>query len=802
MQKYILIAAAFFLALPTILYTSRNSMFFGECKDNAGVVQAQITEENEKQSEIFHSPSSSAEVLAWLRAAPWKEKKNLQKPSNDLIQYISTHEDPSLEPIPWISEAKLLYDEKQYIKSAQKIIENISFDRTLLSFQIHHIDAVAFPLACVLLNEKHADITLELLSACAVASAAPIAYLRSLALRLSPEEFHSLWNDEEPYIVLVDFGKPARFSVLADRQDRDSMESSFDVEQFHTGKGSLRIALSESNRDDLLVAGWHEQFMSLDPGEAAIRTWVHEEIPQPLEFVIQVLGTLWDKEPFQWLLRVPEPRKEEDGWLCFDTSFIRKDLMGALFYQYGWNRSFTMHFAEPDALASAKLQIAGLGFDIPPGPANKLWLNRIELYLPHNSWQQKAKAPSPAEFGSFWLTPAPAATQTLDSSTSREDLEALRSMGYLGAVATSHSQNGVLVYDSHKACNGVNFVVSGHGPELTLMDMEGKPIHVWRCNFEDPKWPESEVPASFMHSSFWRRAYLYPNGDVLAILDSIVLVKMDKDGNLIWAKSGGYHHNIDVMEDGTIYVLYAEKQHHPESGYGDEPLVDYIMALDADGQELWRVSLIKALENSFYAPVLHSLNFTHDVLHTNSIKVLDGELVKRIPAFKKGNVLVCMHQASLIAVIDPELKSVVWAQGGQWLYPHEPVVLPGGTMMIFDNLGPQWNYMNRLASRIIEFDPVTREVVWEYTGTRERPFQSYFCGSVAPLPNGNVLISETSGGRAFEVTRDKEIVWEFFNTHRSGKNNELIAVVFEVTRFPEAYVNEWLHLDKNIKATK
>ena len=161
-----------------------------------------------------------------------------------------------------------------------------------------------------------------------------------------------------------------------------------------------------------------------------------------------------------------------------------------------------------------------------------------------------------------------------------------------------------------------------------------------------------------------------------------------------------------------------------------------------------------------------------------------------------------MHQPSFIAVIDPALKSVVWGQSGMWLYPHEPVLAADGTMMIFDNHGPQWNYMNRLASRVIEFDPLTRNVLWDYTGTREHPFLSYFCGSVASLPNGNVLISETSGGRAFEVTRKKEIVWEYFNTHRAEDNEDLIAVVFEVIRYPESYVSEWLQRDNGEKQNK
>jgi len=47
-------------------------------------------------------------------------------------------------------------------------------------------------------------------------------------------------------------------------------------------------------------------------------------------------------------------------------------------------------------------------------------------------------------------------------------------------------------------------------------------------------------------------------------------------------------------------------------------------------------------------------------------------------------------------------------------------------------------------------------------------------------------------GRVFEVTRDKEIVWEFLNPARSGEHDELIASIFDLLRIPEEYVAAWL----------
>ncbi|MEM1368377.1 MAG: arylsulfotransferase family protein [Cyanobacteria bacterium P01_H01_bin.15] len=76
----------------------------------------------------------------------------------------------------------------------------------------------------------------------------------------------------------------------------------------------------------------------------------------------------------------------------------------------------------------------------------------------------------------------------------------------------------------------------------------------------------------------------------------------------------------------------------------------------------------------------------------------------------------------------------------------------------------------------MEFDPRSQEIVWEYTGTAERPFYSQFRGRQQPLPNGNVLITESTGGRMLEVTREGEIVWEYANILIDDTYAELKAV--------------------------
>ena len=56
------------------------------------------------------------------------------------------------------------------------------------------------------------------------------------------------------------------------------------------------------------------------------------------------------------------------------------------------------------------------------------------------------------------------------------------------------------------------------------------------------------------------------------------------------------------------------------------------------------------------------------------------------------------------------------------------------------------------------------------------------------LPNGNFLVTDNPGkhGHAFEVTRDKEVVWEWVNPYRSSDGKPLET--YQVLRLPRETV--------------
>ena len=101
-------------------------------------------------------------------------------------------------------------------------------------------------------------------------------------------------------------------------------------------------------------------------------------------------------------------------------------------------------------------------------------------------------------------------------------------------------------------------------------------------------------------------------------------------------------------------------------------------------------------------------------------------------------------------------------------HQHHPTFLENGRILLFDN-GCHRRGVDH--SRIVEVDPETNEIAWDYTADPVISFYSYNISSVQRLPNGNTFICEGAAGRLFEVTPSKEIVWEYINpVFLSGQN--------------------------------
>jgi len=376
----------------------------------------------------------------------------------------------------------------------------------------------------------------------------------------------------------------------------------------------------------------------------------------------------------------------------------------------------------------------------------------------------------------------------------KKALDGLNALPYLRGYNVAPDTRNVTIYDKASAYDGINFVLSSDAPHAFLMDMEGNLLHEWSIDFKEV-WPErADSTMQRLQQQYWRRARLMSNGDVLAIFANHGLIRLDKHSNLLWKYTGECHHDMFEAKNGNIYALThktkKQKIPHIESFPGPDNIIleDFIAILSPEGKNLKDISLVECFLNSEYSRLLENIKQPFDILHTNTIRPIDGKLVNTYPMFKEGHLLVSFRDIHTIAVVDPEQEKITWALTGLWKFQHEPRLLENGNLALFDNRG------NQGKTRIVEINPLTQEVVWVYKGEPAEAFYSKLAGTLERLPNGNTLITESEGGRAFEVTRAGEMVWEFYNPNRAGENNELIAALYDVIRFDKDYV-KWLVCD-------
>ena len=117
---------------------------------------------------------------------------------------------------------------------------------------------------------------------------------------------------------------------------------------------------------------------------------------------------------------------------------------------------------------------------------------------------------------------------------------------------------------------------------------------------------------------------------------------------------------------------------------------------------------------------------------------------------------------------------------------HQPHPTPDGNIILFNN------FRTAEASTILTLDPATRTVVSEYAGPHAELLHSARSGRVKVLANGNILIVETDGGRALELSlEDRQLVWQFRSPYRTGEDGRLVANLYSLDRL-DASQTLWL----------
>lgn len=364
-----------------------------------------------------------------------------------------------------------------------------------------------------------------------------------------------------------------------------------------------------------------------------------------------------------------------------------------------------------------------------------------------------------------------------------EAAEALMTMPYLQGYRSAAGRAGaVRAFVPEAVQPGLNLYTSGHASEAILMDADGAVLHRWGYPLErlHPEYYEEGAERSdqIRKLEYFRRARLLPSGELLAIFEGLGLIKLSPTSKLVWSYRGGAHHDLDLAPDGSIWVLDREGKLLPRIDPDNGVLEDFITVLSPDGTPRRKISILEAFERSDYAPLLERIPDRADILHTNTLEILDGRLAGRDPAFRAGNVLLSVLELDTVAVLDPDTETIVWALTGLWRKQHQPTIVGDGRMLVFDNRGPGED-----RSRVLELDPFTQRISWRY----EEDLFSKTLGSCQRLANGNTLITESENGRALEVAPDGRIVWEFRTPHRAGEEGELVAALFEMERLPEDF---------------
>lgn len=293
----------------------------------------------------------------------------------------------------------------------------------------------------------------------------------------------------------------------------------------------------------------------------------------------------------------------------------------------------------------------------------------------------------------------------------------------------------------------------------------------------------------------------------------------------------------ETAKGKTLILSHQTIHNHKIS---DKQLLDDVfLEVDWEGNILWEWCISDHFNELGFSEAAKNVLFRNpnqhftkngelgDWMHINSLSYLGPN--KWYDAgderFHPDNVIWDSREANIMAITSRETGKIVWQIGpdftaskelrkiGQIIGQHHchmiPKGLPGeGNILIFDNGGwAGYGLPDRMSkdgtkvdirdhSRVLEIDPVTLRVVWqfiasdEYTGMmpliNNTAFYSQLISAAQRLPNGNTLITEGCFCRLFEVTPEKEIVWEY----RAPFDKESTSgpMVYRAYRYPYDYV--------------
>ncbi|MGI5949010.1 thioredoxin domain-containing protein [Peptoniphilus sp.] len=305
-----------------------------------------------------------------------------------------------------------------------------------------------------------------------------------------------------------------------------------------------------------------------------------------------------------------------------------------------------------------------------------------------------------------------------------------------------------------------------------------------------------------------------------------------REGNSV-----GYYYPTErkVDEPNTLLLVHDEIV---KSDISDKTLLDdVILEIDYEGNILWKFSFSEHFDELGFSEEAKNVIYRNpnlritenqlgNFLDVTSISVI-GEnkwYDQGDTRFHPDNILFTARAANIIGIIDKKKSRICYKLGPSFKDFHKigPVVgstfasiipkgLEGeGNLLIFDNGGscgygpPTLTSPSGLLpfvrnySRVLEINPITLSKTWSIDPRdfgfsiplNGYKFYSPYGGNLQRLPNGNTLITLATEGMVVEVTRDKEIVWEWSCPYRTDTENMLRNnLIYRVYRYPYEYMD-------------
>lgn len=348
----------------------------------------------------------------------------------------------------------------------------------------------------------------------------------------------------------------------------------------------------------------------------------------------------------------------------------------------------------------------------------------------------------------------------------------------------------VTVNDSAKAFDGYTLLAPTFSTDVWLIDMKGRVVNHWEM---------ATAPAS--------HGRLLPNGNLMwqgkgagsmdkhFVGSGSELVEVDWDGNEVWRYDEvGLNHDFVPLANGNIIVNVFTpipkdlagriKGGLPGTELDGTMYTGVFKEITRAGETVWQWNPCDYLDVE-KDPICPLCN-RHVWGFCNSMAMMPD-----------GKLLFTQRLLNRVCMLDRETNQVVWefGQGESLGHPHCCTVLENGNILLFDNglhrRSGEFNLADFVASRVIEIDPKTKQIVWKYQDPMAPNFFSAICSGAQRLPNGNTLICEATKGRIFEVTLEGEIVWEYISPFTVLRPNywdwTISATIWQAHRYPKDY---------------